>query len=126
MTRIDPTTNFIDLAPGGRARLLPLDADFWPALAEGRLTLAGRLVSTHDMKQGVAHWERHPAGEELLIAISGTYRIEVEQPADRRETTVLAAGEVFLVAPGLWHRVGVETPGRLMFITPGEGTEHRP
>lgn len=41
------------------------------------------------------------------------------------QRTVVKAGETFIVPRGIWHRALVQKPGRLMFVTPGAGTEHR-
>ena len=35
-------------------------------------------------------------------------------------------GETFIVPKVVWHRGIVTAPGRLTFITPGAGTEHKP
>ena len=35
-------------------------------------------------------------------------------------------GERVLNPPGVWHTADVHEPGDALFITPGEGTEHKP
>ena len=45
-------------------------------------------------------------------------------PGERR--VALASGQACLVPRGVWHRVVVREPGRLLFVTYGEGTQHRP
>jgi mannose-6-phosphate isomerase-like protein (cupin superfamily) len=37
----------------------------------------------------------------------------------------VGAGRAFVVPRGVWHRVLVREPGKLMFCTPGPRTEHR-
>ncbi len=125
MKALDPTKTFLDLAPDGRTTELPVDADFWPALMSGRLAIAGRLVTSHDMTDGFPHWERHPQGEELLIALSGRFRVRLETAEGEIAEAEMGHGEVFVVPTGLWHRVDVLEAGRLMFVTAGEGTEHK-
>jgi hypothetical protein len=34
-------------------------------------------------------------------------------------------GDYVLVPRGIWHTVRVHTPSSVLFITPGEGTQHR-
>ena len=38
----------------------------------------------------------------------------------------LRAGEACIVPQGVWHRLLVREPGDLLFLTPAEGTMHRP
>ncbi len=126
MTRaepFDPKTTYVDLAPSG-ASAIPVGESFWPDLISGRLKLAGRLVSAYEMHD-FPHWERHPAGEELIVMLSGAMDIILEEPAGER-TVSLAAGQAFLVPKNVWHRGVVTAPGDALFVTEGEGTEHKP
>jgi quercetin dioxygenase-like cupin family protein len=71
------------------------------------------------------HWERHPAGEEILTLLSGELELVLDLP-DGERRAVLTAGQTFVVPRGIWHRAIVRQPGELLFITAGAGTEHRP
>ena len=44
----------------------------------------------------------------------------------RRETVALEAGDYAINPPGVWHIADVFEPATAIFITAGEGTEHRP
>jgi len=85
----------------------------------------GRLMGAAPQSADWPHWERHPAGDEILVLLSGELEIVVDTGAGEQRA-VLKAGETFVVPRGLWHRGIVRQPGELMFITPGAGTEHRP
>ncbi len=70
-------------------------------------------------------WERHPAGEELVLVLEG--HIELIQEIDGEEVrTDLRGGQAVVNPPGVWHTADVHEPGRGLFITPGAGTEHKP
>ena len=70
-------------------------------------------------------WERHPAGEELVVLLSG--RVDLIQELDEGEHVVaLRPGQAVVNPPGVWHTAVVHEPGSALFITPGEGTEVRP
>jgi quercetin dioxygenase-like cupin family protein len=71
------------------------------------------------------YWELHPSGDELLVALSGEFEVLLQDGSNDTSAT-LSAGQVFLVPFGVWHRVRVKTPGEILFITPGKGTQHRP
>lgn len=119
----DPKTTFVDLAPSG-ARAIPVTEGFWPDLISGRLKLKGRLVSAYEMHD-FPHWERHPAGEELIVVLSGAIDFILEEPGGERVVSV-AKGQAFLIPTNVWHRGVVRSPGEALFVTEGEGTEHKP
>lgn len=86
---------------------------------EGRLVTMGELSATWDT------WERHPAGEEVVLVLSG--RADLIQRTDGGERRIaLAAGQAAVNPPGVWHTADVHEPGEALFITPGPGTEHEP
>jgi mannose-6-phosphate isomerase-like protein (cupin superfamily) len=98
---------------------------FWAGIAERTDLEEGRLMGRTSQGKDWDHWERHPAGEEILTLMSGELELVLDMP-DGEERAVLQAGQSFVVPRGIWHRGIVRQPGELMFITPGAGTEHRP
>jgi quercetin dioxygenase-like cupin family protein len=70
-----------------------------------------------------SHWERHPAGDELLHILEGEAEV-VTFTADGLVHSRVNAGSLFICPQGLWHRVRALTPVSMLFATPGEGTEH--
>ncbi len=86
----------------------------------------GRLVSQHTFTEGWPSWEMHPAGSEAVICIEGAMVLTQEFPDGQRKQVRLEAGEYAINPPGVWHIADVETSATALFITAGEGTEHRP
>jgi quercetin dioxygenase-like cupin family protein len=85
----------------------------------------GRMVVMNEQAETWPTWERHPAGDELVLLLEG--RVDLIQEIDGREVrTELRAGQAVINPPGVWHTADVHEPGRALFITPGAGTEHRP
>jgi PhnB protein len=71
---------------------------------------------------GLTPWERHPDGDELLLALDG----EVEVTAltdDGPVTRKLRAGEAFVCPQGLWHRQFAEKSVSMLYGTPIEHGE---
>jgi mannose-6-phosphate isomerase-like protein (cupin superfamily) len=66
----------------------------------------------------------HPAGDELLLMVSGAMTVVLEG-GDREELFDLHAGEALIVPRGTWHCQRVLEPGRFFGATYGKGTEHR-
>jgi mannose-6-phosphate isomerase-like protein (cupin superfamily) len=126
----DLDTTFVHLGLGARATVLP-DFAWSPeylAAYDERFAAdgdEGRLVSLGDVRESWATWERHPAGEEVVVLLSGRVELVQEVDGDERRLT-LEAGQAVVNPPGVWHTVDVVEPGRALFITPGRGTEHRP
>jgi mannose-6-phosphate isomerase-like protein (cupin superfamily) len=126
----DLSTTHVHLGLGSRATPIPdfewspdflarYAADYASDGDEGRLVLAGSGDSSWTT------WERHPAGEELVVVVSG--RMTLVQELDGVEHRVeLAEGEAAINPRNVWHTADIAEPCRTLFITPGRGTEHRP
>lgn len=98
---------------GGYERRFAGDGD------EGRLVTMGAVTSSWDT------WERHPAGEEVVLLLSGRVEI-VQRIGDGERRVALGPGQAMINPPGVWHTADVHEPGDALFITPGRGTEHEP
>lgn len=88
----------------------------------------GRLVAQHSFTQSWTAWEVHPVGAELVICTAGELTLIQERPDGGTDTIHLTAGEYAINPPGIWHTADV-APGvtaTAIFITAGEGTDHRP
>ena len=121
---LDPFTTHLDFTPGNRALPLPVTDEFWANLESGKQVIGGALVAAYRFDASMTHWERHPAGDELVMILSGALDLVVER-AGQEERTPLPAGRLGVVPRGLWHRFDVVAPATALFFTPGEGTEHR-
>ena len=86
----------------------------------------GRLVTMHSFTESWDVWEMHPVGSEVVLCVSGT--ITLIQEIDGAEVaTTITAGEYAINEPGVWHTADVadgDEP-QVLFITAGEGTDHR-
>ena len=91
--------------------------------ADGR---EGRLVSQHTFEEGWPSWEMHPVGDELVICTEGEMVLHQEFPDGHRESVTLSAGEYVINPPGVWHIADVAERATAIFVTAGEGTQHRP
>ncbi|MEQ1640818.1 MAG: cupin domain-containing protein [Novosphingobium sp.] len=86
----------------------------------------GRLVAAHRFSGNWTGWEMHPAGDEVVLCISGAMTLHQEFPDGRCETVTIAAGDYAINPPGVWHTADIEGEAEALFITPALGTEHRP
>jgi mannose-6-phosphate isomerase-like protein (cupin superfamily) len=126
----DLSSTYVHLSPGATATPVP-DFQWTPEFlaAYGERFAAdggkGSLVCVLDQAETWGSWERHPAGEEVVVLLSG--RVDVIQDIDGEHRRVeLRPGQAMVNPAGVWHTADVHEPGRALFITPGHGTENRP
>lgn len=127
---VDLRTTPLHLGLGSRAR--PLEGFTWSAEALEAYAAAveadgpeGRMVMIFDGDGPGDHWESHPAGDEVVVCLSGSVTV-TRRTADGVEQTRLAPGEATINPAGVWHVVDMEEPSRILAITAGLGTEHGP
>ncbi len=84
------------------------------------------LISTHAFHADWPSWEIHPAGDEVVLLLSG--RAEMVLRIDGREEAVAveSPGSCVIVPKGTWHTARTATPTRMLFVTPGAGTLNEP
>lgn len=85
----------------------------------------GRLVMIGANQVTWTYWERHPAGDEVVLVLSGHTTV-VQELSGREERIELRAGQAAINPRGVWHTADVHEAGKALYITPGRGTEHRP
>lgn len=86
----------------------------------------GRLVSMHSFSESWDIWEMHPQGSEVVMCIAGAITLHQEDTEGSVTTTTLNPGEYAINQPGVWHTADVEEEAKVLFITAGLGTQHRP
>lgn len=112
----------------GRMHSIPAGENFWQALGEGRFPEldSGRLLSAFEFSEDWSSWERHPAGEELVLLLTGACDLLLEGETSEQRIRLERVGDYVLVPKNVWHTARTDRPTRLLFLTPGLGTEHRP
>lgn len=127
---IDLTTDPLHLGLGARARPIAgfsFDPSALRAYAEA---VAGdgaeaRLVVVIDEDGPGDHWEQHPGGDEVVVCMEGRITV-VWESGGRTDGVLLEPGQAVVSPAGVWHVVDAEGAARILTITPGLGTEHRP
>jgi mannose-6-phosphate isomerase-like protein (cupin superfamily) len=122
---VDLTRIYLHLTDGPDVAPVPVGPDFWQRLEERTDLADGRLVMAVRQSEDWPQWEMHPAGEEVVVQLSGAMALVLEEPGGER-TVEVGAGEAVIVPRGIWHRGLVRAPGNALFITRGAGTQHRP
>lgn len=101
-------------------------AEFW-SQPEEAMDALGRdwLVSEFECEADWGSWEIHPHGDEFVYLLDGDIEFRLETPEGVAAQRIAGRGAV-VVPRGVWHTAKVFRPSRMLFITMGAGTEHRP
>ncbi len=124
--RYDLRSTFLALDDSGGAVPLAVDEQFWSALMQGQVGPFPRMVSFSTIKDDWGAWERHPAGDEFVCLLHGNLTLHVETTDGQVDLSLFDPGQYALVPANAWHTVTVQEQADVLFITPGEGTQHRP
>lgn len=121
----DLQQTYVHLGTGPEVQLLEVTADFWTTLDDRAELHTGRLVTGFSMDADWEVWEMHPAGDELIIFTEGSAHVRLDDGQTVTEHDIAAPG--YLVVPaGVWHTMDARGTARMIVITWGEGTTHRP
>ena len=121
-----PDDQYVYLATDGRGQTTPGGERFWSLpSAEMAKFEDGWLVSEFVCSEDWKNWEMHPQAEEFVYLLSGDIEFIQEGPSGTTATRITGRGAV-LVPRGVWHTALVFAPSRMLFVTMGGGTQHRP
>ena len=122
---IDLSTTFIHLSAGGDAEAVKVTPTFWRSSGERYDRVAGvfEFNSAKDLHSSMQ--EMHPEADEVLFLVSGAIDVLLEE-AEAERTVALESGHATIVPRGVWHRLIMRRPGRLLFINSRKGMQDRP
>ena len=123
---IDPSQVYVLLAADGSAAELPGGEAFWsqPGSELDRIG-QGWLVSEFECDADWPNWEMHPNADEFVYLLSGEVVLKLQYGAGI--TRIPLKDRAAVVVPrGVWHSASVSAPSRMLFVTLGAGTQHRP
>lgn len=126
------TRHYLQLQGNGRFGPLLDSQFFWQQLASGQYPQLeqGMLCSAFEFDCAWTSWERHPAGDELVLLLQGQAKLILEREGVETQQLLQKNGDFVLVPAGVWHRAEPLTADNgtctLLFLTPGAGTEHKP
>jgi mannose-6-phosphate isomerase-like protein (cupin superfamily) len=123
---IDPSETYVLLTPEGRAEQLSGGMPFWSRpSAEIDQLAKDWLITEFECATDWPNWEMHPEGDEFVYLLAGEVTLQLQ--SQEGQTSVPLHGRGATVIPkGVWHTAKVAAPSRLLFVTLGAGTQHRP
>lgn len=129
MTSTNLVDTYVHFANDDRASTVAVTKAFWSELKSGKRTdlESGRLTMLFSFTKDWDSWERHPAGEELVVLVEGEATLVLEKAGGGEEVVALAKpGDFVLVPKDTWHTARTTTKTTMLFVTAGAGTDHRP
>ena len=117
-------STFVHLKDGGDAEVVKLTPAFWRSGKHTHDRLVGvfEFRSAEDLHPSLQ--EMHPEADELLFLVSGAIDLIVEESDGERIVSV-HTGEAAIVPRGMWHRLVMREPGKLLFINSRTGMRSR-
>ena len=120
---LERTYLFIDGAGGLAAQAV--GPHFWSEIASNPKA-GGTMISASEGSGDWDRWEMHPQGAEVLVILEGAPRIWLQHPDGRLEAVAAGPGATVIVPASAWHRAECDHPYKILYITYGPGTTHRP
>lgn len=124
MEPIDLATTYLHLDTGPGLSIIPVDDRFWATIDERTELHTGRLVMASEVTADWDTWEMHPDGDEVILVTNGVVRIHTEPGPSG--ATLVSAPQLVVMPSGTWHTMDVIESARVVTITWGSGTQHRP
>ncbi len=125
-TTVNITHDFVVLNQQKNACIEPVDAGLYQRLDTNYAGFQGcELISCFEFEQDWSSWEMHPAGDETVILLSGQVTFVLQQDAGEELVLLEQPGDFVVVPKNTWHSARTQVKTKLLFVTPGEGTQHK-
>jgi mannose-6-phosphate isomerase-like protein (cupin superfamily) len=123
----DLASTFVVLQPDQSAALVEVSPTVYEELDRRFDGFKGcTLVSSYRFDSDWAAWEMHPAGDEIVCLLSGEVEMVLQRGGTQEVARLTDAGSFVVVPKGTWHTARTRVPTTILFVTPGQDTQHRP
>lgn len=123
---LDISKDFIVLSPDKEATIEKFSSGFYEYIDRKYKGFKGHeLISAYEFDEDWSSWERHPNGDEIVILLTGQVTFILDTEAGERSVKLTEPGSYVIVPMGIWHTARTNVTSKMLFITPGEATEHK-
>lgn len=117
---------FVVISPDKVASVERADATLYERLDANYSDFVGHeLVSCYEFDSDWPSWEVHPHGDEVVLLLSGDVTFVLQTDSGEHCVNLNKQGQYVLVPRGVWHTARTNTASKLLFVTPGQGTQHK-
>ncbi len=122
----DLSCDFVVLCPDQAATAMPASPSLYEELDTRFNGFTDHwLVAVHGFNADWPSWEIHPAGDEIVVLLSGEVTLVLKNDGGDQFIALNIPGSYVIVPRDTWHTARIDAPSRMLFITPGESTENR-
>lgn len=119
------SSTFVVIDSNLKAHAVAVTPNLYPDLdAKFRNFRSCILLAEYTFEADWPSWEMHPAGDEILLLISGSAEVLLMLNGKLVSTPLDQIGSTLVVPQGTWHTAKVKESCRIVFMTPGEGSLH--
>ena len=124
---LDLSSTFVVVEPDHSAIPVAVTPTIYEELDRRFDNFKGRLlVSSHSFVSDWSSWEVHPAGDEIVCLLSGAATMVLDRNGVEDAVHLRDPGTFVIVPRGIWHTARTSVPTKMLFVTPGEGTQNKP
>ncbi len=123
---LDLTSTFVVLGPHHEAIPVAVTPSIYEELDKRFDNFKDRLlVSSFSFDSDWSSWEVHPAGDEIVCLLSGNATLVLDRDGAEETIHLREPGSFVIVPKGTWHTARTSVATRMLFVTPGEGTQNK-
>ena len=124
---LDFSSTYLRLRADASIEPLTVDNTLWQRITSGQLGdfHCEFLIACGSCDADWPMWEMHPNGDEIVSLLSGSVTFLLQEAQGTQTIELDKNGEYVLVRKGTWHTAKTRGACRMLFLTPGEGTQHR-
>lgn len=121
----DGGNDAVIFAPSGRATVKRQSPGFYEELGTEFPDFTGHvLIQRYGFDAPWTGWERHPKGDEYVYLLKGDTDLVLWRDGREEIVRLSEPGTYAVVPQNTWHTARPHAPTEMLFVTPGEGTEH--
>jgi mannose-6-phosphate isomerase-like protein (cupin superfamily) len=125
--KLDLSSTFVVLEPDQSAALIEVTPTVFEELDRRFDGFKGRvLISSFSFDSDWVSWEMHPVGDEVVCLLSGDVTMVLDRHGVEEAICLREPGSYIVVPKGTWHTARTSVPSKMLFVTPGQGTENKP
>ncbi|MEN0038157.1 MAG: cupin [Cellvibrio sp.] len=118
--------DFVVLRPDKTASIEPADSTLYERLDKTYGDFSGHeLISCYEFDSDWTSWEIHPHGDEVVVLMSGEVSFILQMEEGETSIKLSEQGQYVIVPKGIWHTAKTAVKSKLLFITPGQATQHK-
>lgn len=118
--------DFVVISPEKKVSIETHDETLYPRLDKTYNGFVGHeLISCFEFDSDWTSWEVHPHGDEIVMLMSGRITLVLQLESGESSLELSGQGQYAIVPQGVWHTAKISVASKVLFITPGQGTQHK-